>query len=226
MEATGDMEATEADAPTMGAARTMAMATTRKGQPPQLEATGMAEPAAYGLWFLVVLNSALFILFAFSFSHPRSKRDWRAFGGYSAFIIALFTEMYGVPLTIYLLSGWLLNRYPNLDVLTHNTGHLWSTLIGWPYDPHFSPFHIASYVALAYGFILLARAWPILLKAQRSGTMATTGPYARIRHPQYAGFLLIMLGFLLQWPTLITLAMFPNPGRHVRALGAAGGTRR
>ena len=164
---------------------------------------------SYGLWLLVVLNSALFILFAFSFSHPRSKRDWRAFGGYSAFIVALFTEMYGIPLTIYLLSGWLLNRYPNLDVLTHNTGHLWSTLIGWPYDPHISPFHIASYVAIGYGFLLLARAWPILLKAQRSGTLATTGPYARIRHPQYAGFLLIMVGFLLQWPTLITLAMFP-----------------
>ncbi len=169
----------------------------------------MAEPAAYGLWLLVVLNSALFILFAFSFTHPKSKRDWRAFGGYSAFIIALFTEMYGVPLTIYLLSGWLLNRYPNLDVLTHDTGHLWSTLIGWPYDPHISPFHIASYVALAYGFILMAKAWPILLKAQRSGTLATNGPYARIRHPQYVGFILVMVGFLLQWPTLITVVMFP-----------------
>jgi protein-S-isoprenylcysteine O-methyltransferase Ste14 len=30
-----------------------------------------------------------------------------------------------------------------------------------------------------------------------------------VRHPQYIGFVLIMFGFLLQWPTLLTLAMFP-----------------
>src|SRR3546814_3147528 len=50
---------------------------------------------AYGLWWLVVLNSAIFILFAFSFFKPQTKRDWRSFGAFSAFIIALFTEMYG-----------------------------------------------------------------------------------------------------------------------------------
>jgi protein-S-isoprenylcysteine O-methyltransferase Ste14 len=30
-----------------------------------------------------------------------------------------------------------------------------------------------------------------------------------VRHPQYAGFILVMLGFLVQWPTILTLAMFP-----------------
>ncbi|MDP3309380.1 MAG: methyltransferase, partial [Polaromonas sp.] len=38
---------------------------------------------------------------------------------------------------------------------------------------------------------------------------ATTGLYARIRHPQYVAFVLILFGFLLQWPTLLTLVMFP-----------------
>ena len=59
------------------------------------------------------------------------------------------------------------------------------------------------------GFILLSAAWPVLSRAQRNNSLATTGPYARIRHPQYVAFIVIMIGFLLQWPTLITLVMFP-----------------
>lgn len=164
---------------------------------------------AYGLWTLVIINSAIFIIFAFSFTHPRTKRDWRSFGAFAAFIVALFTEMYGFPLTIYLLSGWLSHHYPGVNIYSHNSGHLWHTLFGWKGDAHFDPFHIASSVLIFAGFILLANAWKFLYKAQRDRALATTGPYARMRHPQYAAFIVIMTGFLLQWPTLLTLAMFP-----------------
>lgn len=169
----------------------------------------MTTSPAYGLWALVVLNSAVFIVFAFSFTRPRTGRDWRSLGGFVAFVVALFTEMYGVPLTIYLLWGWLARRFPDLDPLSHDAGHLWQTLLGWQGDPHFSPLHLLSGLLIGGGFVLLARAWHVLHEAQRRGQLATTGPYAAIRHPQYAAFIVIMLGFLLQWPTLLTLAMFP-----------------
>jgi protein-S-isoprenylcysteine O-methyltransferase Ste14 len=167
------------------------------------------DAPAYGLWTLVVLNSAVFLMFAFSFARPRETRDWRSFGAFAAFVVALFVEMYGFPLTLFLMSGWLQTRYPGLDLLSHDTGHLWSTLIGSKGDPHLDAPHLASYVLLGGGFWLLSSAWNVLYHAQRRQALATTGPYARMRHPQYVGFISILLGFLLQWPTLLTLAMFP-----------------
>jgi len=167
------------------------------------------DQPAYGLWTLVVLNSAIFIMFAYSFFKPATARDWRTFGAFAAFIVALFVEMYGFPLTIYLLSGWLQTKYPGLDILSHDSGHLWSTLLGEKGDPHFGALHIASYIFLVLGFLLLSNAWNVLYHAQRRHALAVAGPYARIRHPQYVAFVLILLGFLLQWPTLLTLLMFP-----------------
>ena len=167
------------------------------------------DAPAYGLWLLVIFNSAIFIMFAYSFFKPQTTRDWRTFSAFSAFIIALFVEMYGFPLTIYLISGWLQTKFPSLDLLSHNSGHLWSTLIGEKGDPHFGVLHIASYVFLGFGFYLLSSSWNVLYQAQRRHALATTGAYARIRHPQYVAFVLILMGFLLQWPTLLTLVMFP-----------------
>ena len=164
---------------------------------------------AYGLWSLVVINSAIFIFFAFSFFKPQTKRDWRSFGAFSAFLIALFTEMYGFPLTIYLLSGWLQSRYPGVDWFSHDGGHLLEELFGWRTNPHFGPFHILSFVFIGGGFVLISAGWKVLYDAQRRRTLATTGVYSYVRHPQYDGFILVMFGFLLQWPTLLTLAMFP-----------------
>ena len=69
--------------------------------------------------------------------------------------------------------------------------------------------HMLSFLLIGGGFLLLARAWPVLYEAQRAGRLAVDGPYARIRHPQYVAFILVLLGFLFQWPTLLTLAMFP-----------------
>lgn len=164
---------------------------------------------AYGLWTLVVINSAVFILFAFSFFKPRTKRDWRSFGAFSAFLVALFVEMYGYPLTIFVLSGWLQSRFPGVDWFSHDAGHLLEMLFGWKANPHFGPFHLLSFAFIGGGFVMISAAWKVLYEAQRQHTLATTGPYGYVRHPQYTGFILIMTGFLFQWPTLLTLAMYP-----------------
>lgn len=167
------------------------------------------DAPAYGLWGLVALNTAIFMFFAFSFFKPNTKRDWRTFSSFSAFLVALFVEMYGFPLTIYLFSGWLQQRFPSLDLLSHDSGHLWYSLLGFKGNAHFNPIHILSNITIIAGFLLLSASWKVLYGAQKEGRLATAGPYAHVRHPQYVAFIVIMLGFLTQWPTLLTVAMFP-----------------
>ncbi|UPM50788.1 isoprenylcysteine carboxylmethyltransferase family protein [Synechococcus sp. A10-1-5-1] len=171
----------------------------------------MSQPnmPAYGHWGIVAVNASVFVLFALSFFKPKTSRDWRTFGGFSAFIVALFAEMYGFPLTIYLLSGWLQRQLPSVNWFSHDAGHLLEMLFGWRHNPHFGPFHIASFTLIILGFTLIARGWEVLYKAQQKQELATTGVYARLRHPQYMGFILVMTGFLFQWPTLLTLLMYP-----------------
>jgi len=169
----------------------------------------MHGDSGYGLWTLVILNSAIFIFFAFSFVKPKTTTDWRSLGAFSAFVVALMTEMYGFPLSIYFLSGWLVEKYPEVDFLAHNNGHLLHTLLGFEGDPHWDPLHIASNILIVLGFFLLSAAWSVLYRAQQAQTLAITGWYARCRHPQYLAFILIMCGFLLQWPTIPTLVLFP-----------------
>lgn len=163
----------------------------------------------YGLWPIVAINSLMFIIFAFSFTRPGNLRDWRMFGGFSAFIVALFTEMYGFPLTIYLLSGWLGNQYPDITLFSHDAGHIWYTLLGMTGDPHQSFVHELSNLLIVGGMLFLAFTWRFLYKAQRENAVAQTGPYALVRHPQYIAFVSVMTGFLLQWPTILTIAMYP-----------------
>lgn len=161
----------------------------------------------YGNWLLVLFNIVLFLYFIKSAFKPRTKTDWRTYKIFGAFIVALFAEMYGFPLTIYLLTSFFGNRF-GLD-FTHNNGHILNTLLGLKGDPHFNMFHIVSYALIIGGLILLGKAWEVLYKATKQHKLATTSVYKYIRHPQYLAFILIIFGFLVQWPTLITLLMAP-----------------
>ena len=144
----------------------------------------IAPSSGYGLWFFALINAAVFILFAFSFFKPQTPRDWRSFGAFSAFMVALFSEMYGFPLTIYLMSGWLQTRYPGINWFSHDAGHLPEMMFGWQGNPHFGPFHILSFFLIGGGFWLISAAWPKLYEAQRSGKLRQPGfmPACAIRN--------------------------------------------
>jgi protein-S-isoprenylcysteine O-methyltransferase Ste14 len=169
----------------------------------------MSNLPDYGQWDLVIIHAAIMLFFVVSFFQPRTKRDWRTFGVFSAFLIALFTEMYGFPLTIFLLSSWLSSKFPGIDWFSHDSGHLLQTLLGFKGDAHFGTLHTISGMFIVGGLVVLAVSWWALYKAQKAHDVADQGPYALIRHPQYAAFMLIMVGYLIQWPTLPTLIMFP-----------------
>jgi protein-S-isoprenylcysteine O-methyltransferase Ste14 len=136
---------------------------------------------AYGLWSLVLINSAVFIFFAFSFLKPQTRRDWRSFSAFSAFLMALFTEMYGFPLTIYLLSGWLQSKYPDVDWFSHDARHPFEMIFGWKGNPHFGPFHLLSFAFIGGGFLAISAGWRVLYEAQRRmcsplpGSIPTSG---------------------------------------------------
>jgi len=178
----------------------------------------------YGLSALVVLNSIIFIGFAYSFFKPVNVRDWRSFGAYSAFIVALFAEMYGFPLTIYLMSGWLGSRYPGLNVFGHDAGHLWWVVSGQQGNPHFGVPHLLSFVFLFAGFTLLSKAWHVLYHPApaptRQGRPIPPGASSAIHR---------LRGHHVRLPAAMADAIdagdVPGDGLHVRSAGHRRGTR-
>lgn len=164
---------------------------------------------AYGMWTVVIFNVILFLFFVLSFIKPKTNIEWRSMGAFAAFIVALFTEMYGFPLTIYFLSSWMGKSYPVLNPFSHSHGHLWLVLLGLG-DSRIAMtlLHIITNVMIFYGLYVMQNAW-MLIHAAKGKHLVTDGVYAYVRHPQYSGLFLITLGFLIQWPSILTLIMWP-----------------
>ena len=161
---------------------------------------------AYGFWSLVIVNIGLFAFFILSFLRPAQKREWRSMGATLAFFVALFAEMYGFPLTIYILTGFLGSKYPALNPFSHASGHLWLAFLGGGVAM-MTIIHIISNGLVFIGFMIMWKAWKLIHGAK--GELVTEGPYSYVRHPQYAGLFIIMISMLIQWPTIITALMFP-----------------
>jgi len=160
----------------------------------------------YGLWQVVLLNIIIFMAFTFAFIKPSKKYEWSSLGIFTAFIVALFTEMYGFPLTIYLLVSLFGDKLGIVDPFVHLNGHLLGTLFGVSDLIKYSICFLGGIIML-FGALTIYNGWKLIHEAK--GNLVTAGIYSKIRHPQYSGIFLISLGMLIQWPTLLTVLMFP-----------------
>lgn len=166
----------------------------------------MENQYGYGIWFAVIVNVMLILFFALGFLAPKGKWEWRSLGVFTGFLVALFSEMYGFPLTIYILTSVLGSRYPVLHPFSHVNGHLLLVFLGGGAITN-GLIHIVSNGFLVVGIIIMGTGWKKIHAAR--GDLVTSGIYSRVRHPQYSGLFLISIGLMIQWPTLATLLLWP-----------------
>ena len=151
----------------------------------------------YAVLIIVVVSWALYRLLA-----PAGWREWAGAGLIQAFIIALYAEMYGFPLTIYVLTTFLPFKIP----LVHDSGHLWATLLGYGRGGDAIEMLLGS-IFVVTGLLLIVKGWVRIYFA--SDTLITDGIYRLMRHPQYTGIFLAVFGQLIHWPTIPTLLLSP-----------------
>jgi protein-S-isoprenylcysteine O-methyltransferase Ste14 len=156
-----------------------------------------------GLWGIALIVIALVSWMFYRYFAPKSWREWAGAGLVQAFIIALYAEMYGFPLTIYLLV-----RFFGLDS-DYVSANLWSTLIGLG-ETGMLISMLLGYGLAFVGIGLFIQGWRQVYRARKEDRLVTDGLYAYVRHPQYTGLFLALFGEgVVHWPTLFSVGLFP-----------------
>jgi len=157
-----------------------------------------------GQWALALIMIVIGAWVVFKYLVPIGYKEWRNAGLVQAFIVALYAEMYGFPLTIYFLTSYL-----HLDIpWIHFRGHLWSSLLGLG-DTGAMLEMVIGLGIVFLGLTLIFRGWYLIYQARKENKLVTSGPYRYVRHPQYTGIFLALFGQLIHWPTLPTIVLFP-----------------
>ncbi|MEE9117969.1 MAG: isoprenylcysteine carboxylmethyltransferase family protein, partial [Calditrichia bacterium] len=157
-----------------------------------------------GQWGIAIFMIIVVSWILYKYLAPQNLKEWRNAGLIQAFIIALYAEMYGFPLTIYLLTSFLGIDIPWL----HTRGHLWGTLLGMGDNGAMIEMFV-GFTFILVGLILMARGWYLIYNIQKKDELVTDGIYQHMRHPQYTGIFIALFGQLIHWPTILTLLMFP-----------------
>lgn len=156
-----------------------------------------------GAWGVAVLVTVIVSWLLYKYLAPATWKEWGRAGVLQAFIIAFYAEMYGFPLTIYVLA-----RYFGLDFAWSDGGNLWAQVFGTP-SAHIVAM-VLGYVFVFWGATLIADGWRRIHRARKEGLLATDGIYTRIRHPQYTGLFLILFGEgVVHWPTIVSVSALP-----------------
>ena len=159
---------------------------------------------AYGNWGIAVTIVLVFTFFVVRYLPMRTRMAKRSGGALIAFFVALFAEMYGFPLTIYLLGHFLDIQVP----LDHISGHLLGDLITWlGLGNGWFIVMLVSNTLIIVGIWIISAGWEHVYRSE--GKLVTDGIYRYVRHPQYSGIFVITLGLMIQWPTLPALILWP-----------------